>query len=123
MATRSRARFLIAQGRSDARARHPQLGRSSASARQLDYVRAGLGVTFTFMPEAPLPDAERPSSKTSRRMIWRRSSTRRTTGFPKGAMTSHANFTTNIENCFRVLNIERAELEGMSTLVSVRCFT
>jgi len=50
------------------------------------------GVTFTFMPEAPLPDAEPTSSKTSRRMIWRRFFyTSGTTGFPKGAMTSHAN--------------------------------
>src|SRR5262249_39700898 len=45
-----------------------------------------------------------------------------TTGFPKGAMTTHGNFTTNIENCFRVLSIERSQLEGISTLVSVPLF-
>ena len=32
-----------------------------------------------------------------------------TTGFPKGAMTSHANFLTNSENAFRCLQIDRSQ--------------
>jgi long-chain acyl-CoA synthetase len=46
-----------------------------------------------------------------------------TTGFPKGAMTSHANFLTNSENSFRCLLIERSEGPEHPTLVSVRCST
>ena len=45
-----------------------------------------------------------------------------TTGFPKGAMTSHANFLANSENAFRCLAVERAEGPGISTLVSVPLF-
>ncbi|HWW90763.1 MAG TPA: AMP-binding protein [Solirubrobacteraceae bacterium] len=45
-----------------------------------------------------------------------------TTGFPKGAMTSHANFTTNSENAFRCLFTDRSEGPEISTLVSVPLF-
>ncbi|HEX5225376.1 MAG TPA: AMP-binding protein [Solirubrobacteraceae bacterium] len=45
-----------------------------------------------------------------------------TTGFPKGAMTTHGNFLTNSENAFRCLSMDRAEGPGMSTLVSVPLF-
>jgi long-chain acyl-CoA synthetase len=45
-----------------------------------------------------------------------------TTGFPKGAMTSHGNFITNSENAFRCLFADRAEGPGISTLVSVPLF-
>ena len=45
-----------------------------------------------------------------------------TTGFPKGAMTSHGNFLTNSENAFRCLSSDRSEGPSMSTLVSVPLF-
>ena len=45
-----------------------------------------------------------------------------TTGFPKGAMTSHGNFTTNSENAFRCLFADRSEGPAISTLVSVPLF-
>jgi len=45
-----------------------------------------------------------------------------TTGFPKGAMTSHANFLTNSENAFRCLFADRADGPSMSSLVSVPLF-
>ena len=45
-----------------------------------------------------------------------------TTGFPKGAMTSHDNFLTNSENAFRCLKVARSDGPGMSTLVSVPLF-
>jgi long-chain acyl-CoA synthetase len=45
-----------------------------------------------------------------------------TTGFPKGAMTSHENFLSNSESSFRCLNMDRSEGPGMSTLVSVPLF-
>jgi long-chain acyl-CoA synthetase len=45
-----------------------------------------------------------------------------TTGFPKGAMTSHANFLTNSENVIRTLRLDRAEGPELSTLISVPMF-
>lgn len=45
-----------------------------------------------------------------------------TTGRPKGAVTTHANFTTNSENAFRLLGIPRTEGPAVSTLVSVPLF-
>jgi acyl-CoA synthetase (AMP-forming)/AMP-acid ligase II len=45
-----------------------------------------------------------------------------TTGFPKGAMTSHANFIANAENCFRCMLMDRSEGPELSSLVSVPLF-
>jgi len=90
---------------------------------EVAYVVQDSGAVYTFLPDAALPDGEPQAvedlTPEDLAAIFYTSGT---TGFPKGAMTSHENFTTNIENCFRVLNIERSELEGMSTLVSVPLF-
>jgi acyl-CoA synthetase (AMP-forming)/AMP-acid ligase II len=90
---------------------------------EVAYLVEDSGAVFTFSPGSPLPDGEpavvEDLAPEDLAAIFYTSGT---TGFPKGAMTSHANFTTNVENCFRVLNIERSELEGMSTLVSVPLF-
>jgi acyl-CoA synthetase (AMP-forming)/AMP-acid ligase II len=87
------------------------------------YVVEDSGAAFTFTPGAPLPDgapvAVDDLSPDDLAAIFYTSGT---TGFPKGAMTSHRNFLANCENCFRVLSIERSELAGMSTLVSVPLF-
>jgi acyl-CoA synthetase (AMP-forming)/AMP-acid ligase II len=90
---------------------------------EVTYVVEDSGAAFSFLPGAPLP-AGKPVAvedlgPEDLAAIFYTSGT---TGFPKGAMTSHANFTTNIENCFRVLSVERSELPGMSTLVSVPLF-
>ena len=45
-----------------------------------------------------------------------------TTGAPKGAMLSHANFLTSSENCLRVLGAERSRRAEMSSLVGVPLF-
>jgi long-chain acyl-CoA synthetase len=90
---------------------------------EVAYVIEDSGASFTFMPEAPLPEGEAlveeglgPDHLAA---IFYTSGT---TGFPKGAMTSHGNFTTNSENCLRCLKIDRAEGAEISTLVSVPLF-
>jgi len=45
-----------------------------------------------------------------------------TTGFPKGAMTSHANFLANSENAVRAIGVDRAEGGALSTLINVPLF-
>jgi acyl-CoA synthetase (AMP-forming)/AMP-acid ligase II len=45
-----------------------------------------------------------------------------TTGFPKGAVTTHENFLSNIETAIRVLGIDRAIGTGTRNLVSVPLF-
>jgi acyl-CoA synthetase (AMP-forming)/AMP-acid ligase II len=90
---------------------------------EVAYVVEDSGATFTFMPDAQLPDAaplaEEALGPEDLAAIFYTSGT---TGFPKGAMTSHGNFTTNSENCLRCLKIDRAEGPGISTLVSVPLF-
>ncbi len=90
---------------------------------EADYVVGDSQAAFVFVPGEPLPDGE-PTAVTDLApddlaAIFYTSGT---TGFPKGAMTSHANFTTNNESCFRVLSVERSELPSLSTLVSVPLF-
>jgi acyl-CoA synthetase (AMP-forming)/AMP-acid ligase II len=45
-----------------------------------------------------------------------------TTGFPKGAMTSHENFLANSENAVRCIGVDRADGAGLSTLINVPLF-
>ena len=90
---------------------------------EVAYVLEDSGAAFTFTPGAALPDGE-PTfvddlAPDDLAAIFYTSGT---TGFPKGAMTTHANFTTNNENCLRVLDTPRSELAGLSTLVSVPLF-
>jgi len=87
------------------------------------YVVSDSGAAFTFTPGSAMPDGEpafiedlRPDELSA---IFYTSGT---TGFPKGAMTSHANFITNSENAFRCMLIERSEGPELSTLVSVPLF-
>jgi long-chain acyl-CoA synthetase len=90
---------------------------------EVAYVVQDSGAAFTFVADAPLPDGEPTAvedlAPDDLAAIFYTSGT---TGFPKGAMTSHANFTTNCENAFRCLQIERTQLAGLSTLVSVPLF-
>ncbi len=90
---------------------------------EVAYVQKDSGAVYTFEPAAHLPDGEssvveglKPSDLAA---IFYTSGT---TGFPKGAMTSHGNFTTNSENAFRCLSVERSEGPSISTLVSVPLF-
>jgi long-chain acyl-CoA synthetase len=93
------------------------------TAEEVSYVIEDSGARHTFEPGAPLLDGEativedlKPDELSA---IFYTSGT---TGFPKGAMTSHGNFTANSENAFRCLGVERSEGQEIATLVSVPLF-
>jgi long-chain acyl-CoA synthetase len=90
---------------------------------EVAYVVEDSGATFTFSPGAALPDGEplavealQPGDLAA---IFYTSGT---TGVPKGAMTTHANFLTNVENALRARQVDRSEGPSLSTLVSVPLF-
>jgi long-chain acyl-CoA synthetase len=76
------------------------------SEAEVDYVVTDSGSRFVFMPGQPLPDGEpfvvEDSSKGDVAAIFYTSGT---TGFPKGAMTTHENFLANTETCRRVVKL------------------
>jgi acyl-CoA synthetase (AMP-forming)/AMP-acid ligase II len=88
---------------------------------EVRYVVEDSGAAYVAEPGAALPDGE-PLTVTDQEHgdlagIFYTSGT---TGFPKGAMTSHANFLSNVETCLRCLALDRTE--RLSTLVSVPLF-
>ncbi len=90
---------------------------------EVAYVVEDSGAAFTFAPGAPLPDGspivvEDLAPEDLAAIFY----TSGTTGFPKGAMTTHANFLANSENAFRCLSVDRSEGPEISTLVSVPLF-
>ncbi len=87
---------------------------------EANYVVTDSGATYVFTPGAALPDGDalavddaEPSSPAA---IFYTSGT---TGFPKGAVTSHENFLSNAETCRRALSVDPA---GLRTLISVPLF-
>ncbi len=87
------------------------------------YVVEDSGASFTFEPGEALPEGEPLAVEDLRaEELAAIFYTSGTTGFPKGAITTHANFLTNSENAFRTLSVERSEGPSISTLVSVPLF-
>jgi acyl-CoA synthetase (AMP-forming)/AMP-acid ligase II len=87
---------------------------------EAEYVVTDSGARHVFLPGAPLPeggplvvDDQEPSSPAA---IFYTSGT---TGFPKGAVTTHENFLSNAETCRRVLSVDPS---GLRTLISVPLF-
>ncbi len=90
---------------------------------EVAYVVEDSGSRYTFEPGAPLPDGEALAVEDlTRDELAAIFYTSGTTGFPKGAMTSHGNFLTNGENAFRTLKTDRSEGPNIATLVSVPLF-
>jgi long-chain acyl-CoA synthetase len=90
---------------------------------EIDYVLIDSGATFAFRPDAALPNGP-PLAVDDLRLADLAAIfyTSGTTGFPKGAMTSHENFLSNIETAIRVFEIDRAQGASLRNLISVPLF-
>jgi acyl-CoA synthetase (AMP-forming)/AMP-acid ligase II len=91
------------------------------SPSEVEYVVSDSGSKFVFLPDQPLPDGpalavEDVNEKKLSAIFY----TSGTTGFPKGAMTTHENFLANVENSKRVAIVPLRS--GLRTLISVPLF-
>ena len=91
--------------------------------QEVDYVVKDSGAAHVFRPGDTLPDGDplvvddlAPGDLAA---IFYTSGT---TGFPKGAMTSHANFLANTENAFRCIGVDKGEGPSLATLINVPLF-
>jgi long-chain acyl-CoA synthetase len=87
------------------------------------YVIDDSGSRYVLGPGTPLPDGapavdEELGGEDLAAIFY----TSGTTGFPKGAMTSHENFLTNSENAIRTLQVGRAEAADLVSLIQVPLF-
>jgi acyl-CoA synthetase (AMP-forming)/AMP-acid ligase II len=89
---------------------------------EVEYVVGDCGAAEVLTPESGLPDGEpyavEDLTPDELAAIFYTSGT---TGFPKGAMTSHENFLTNAENALRVPDIPRDD-PSIRSLISVPLF-
>ena len=88
---------------------------------EVEYVLTDSGSKFVFLPGQALPDGDAFSVEgLTQPDVAAIFYTSGTTGFPKGAMTTHEGFLTNIENCHRVAFLPRDG--SVRSLVSVPLF-
>ena len=89
---------------------------------EVAYVVDDSGARFVVEPDGPLPDGE-PFVEDGLELgqLAAIFYTSGTTGFPKGAMTSHENFLTNSENCRRVIGMPEHD-PTVRNLISVPLF-
>jgi acyl-CoA synthetase (AMP-forming)/AMP-acid ligase II len=93
------------------------------SEQEASYIVEDSGSSFNFAPGAPMPE-DKPlvvddSGPEDLAAIFYTSGT---TGRPKGAALTHANFLANSENGIRCHHIDRSEGPGLSTLIGVPLF-
>jgi long-chain acyl-CoA synthetase len=92
-------------------------------AAEVAYVVEDSGAEFAFEPDTPMPDDEPlVTDDLVHDDLAAIFYTSGTTGFPKGAMTSHANFLANVESAIRCVRIDRAEGPELATLINVPLF-
>jgi len=88
---------------------------------EVDYVIEDSGSSFIFKPGEPLPDGDpfviEDLTPDDVAAIFYTSGT---TGFPKGAMTTHDNFISNVETCHRIRAVPRDG--AVRNLISVPLF-
>lgn len=91
------------------------------SESEVEYVVTDSGSRFTFLPGKSTPDGSPfVFEGTKREDVSAIFYTSGTTGFPKGAMTTHANFLSNTETCRRVVKLPNDG--SVRNLVSVPLF-
>jgi long-chain acyl-CoA synthetase len=93
------------------------------TAPEVEYMVSDSGAGHVFEPGEALPDGDplvtddlTPDDLAA---IFYTSGT---TGFPKGAMTSHANFLANTENAFRCVGVDKSEGPSLAMLINVPLF-
>ncbi len=90
---------------------------------EVEYVLADSGADAVLRPGDPLPDGPPVAADDlTRGELAAIFYTSGTTGSPKGAMTSHENFLSNVETALRVIDVDRASGPSARNLVSVPLF-